>query len=353
MSDTAAEPMNERLVACVRWCPPEDPDETAEQRDQGWVNLGPPLFDRAVALGGRVVAWGYETLTVDFAWDGLYDAVDFLVDAPLAPELASGLALGAVQTISEHAQLALATGPGIKTAALLADLARPGEVLLSPEILVRSDHAVGSLGDPGKRPGRPQLPAVILDPARPLRSAPSSPPGRLTTLPPLSQSSTPAPDSALASFQRSAAKLGSDSTFPEQVGDALQRRDSESLLMLAAEVQKANAPDLAARLEAMASLANGKSGESIRKFRAAKEASRALGGSSYCRAAVALGVALAAAGRPHDGVLEALDGLARARECGDQRGERACAGLLSQIARALGDDTSAQSWYTLAHAELP
>ncbi len=101
---------------------------------------------------------------------------------------------------------------------------------------------------------------------------------------------------------------------------------------------------LADRLEAMAGLARGETGAPLGLLRNAKERTKDAGAVERSRAALALGIALAAAGRETDALLEALDALARAREAADDRGERACSRFLAQLSRGAGDEAAAGLW---------
>jgi hypothetical protein len=157
-----------RILVQADWRPEIDPDISLEERDAQWGEMVVPLFERVIALGGRLIGWGPRSLTADFAWDGLYDAVDFLVDAPLAPELAAGLCHGSLQVVHDAGRVAFVTGAPLRTVAALAQLARPGEVLLSPEVVAEADGRLGTAGEVAARPGRPDIPALILDPENPL-----------------------------------------------------------------------------------------------------------------------------------------------------------------------------------------
>jgi hypothetical protein len=101
---------------------------------------------------------------------------------------------------------------------------------------------------------------------------------------------------------------------------------------------------LADRLEAMAGLARGETGAPLGLLRGAKERTKEAGAAERCRSALALGIALAAAGRETDALLEALEALARAREASDDRGERACSRFLAQLSRGAGDEAAAGLW---------
>jgi hypothetical protein len=105
---------------------------------------------------------------------------------------------------------------------------------------------------------------------------------------------------------------------------------------------------LAQRLEAMACLRSGNVGEALRLLRSAKARARELDSEERCRSALAFGVALLAAGRNADALLEALEALARAREGGDPQGERACARFLAQLTEQAGHHECARTWRALA-----
>ncbi len=159
-----------RLVVCVRFRPPADPDVDVSA-EQSWSQLLRPLAERATALGGRIVGWQTGGISVDFAVDGLQDAVDFLLDEPLSPELSCGLAHGDLTTLTGGSRMALCTGAALVTAAQLAEFARPGEVLVSPALVEATSGELCTTGAPkSSRAGREPVPALILDLANPLRS---------------------------------------------------------------------------------------------------------------------------------------------------------------------------------------
>jgi hypothetical protein len=92
--------------------------------------------------------------------------------------------------------------------------------------------------------------------------------------------------------------------------------------------------ELIRRLDALASLAEGREGEALASLRAAVEV--ASDATSRCRASLAYAIALASVGRDFDALLEAMNALARAREGGDRRGERACLVFVGDLAHAGG-----------------
>ncbi|HEY6722488.1 MAG TPA: hypothetical protein VI197_00615 [Polyangiaceae bacterium] len=139
-----------------------------------------------------------------------------------------------------------------------------------------------------------------------------------------------------------------DSLMPERASLALQRGDPVTLDQLARQLRSEAHNMLADRLDAMACLVRGNTGEALRRLRDAKQRARQLSLSEQCRASLALSVAIAAAGRPIDAMLEALEGLAQARRGGDLRGERACAKFLAQLAHKAGQDQIAGAWQDLS-----
>lgn len=112
----------------------------------------------------------------------------------------------------------------------------------------------------------------------------------------------------------------------------------------AQQMRRAVGDMVADRLVAMTQLAQGKLGEALRKLRACKVEADHGDAVEQCRAALALGIGLAAAGRSTEALLEGLEGLARARQVSDARGERACARFLSRLSRSVGDEYAAARW---------
>jgi len=130
-----------------------------------------------------------------------------------------------------------------------------------------------------------------------------------------------------------------------QVMTALRDGDFEAVQELTTKLRASSQYELLAdRLDAMAALTRGEAGDALRLLRQSKGRSRELSAAHRCRAALALGVGLAAAGRTTEALLEALEGLGCAREANDVRGEEACARFLAQLSRSAGDDAAADVW---------
>jgi hypothetical protein len=131
--------------------------------------------------------------------------------------------------------------------------------------------------------------------------------------------------------------------------EALRNGDAETVERMANQLRVDEGRlELAARLEAMAKLSRGETGDAIRRLRDASDAARKNESGDRCRASLALGVALATANRAEEALLEALDALARARELHDSRGERACTRFLSQLSAIAGHPDVAEAWAALS-----
>ncbi len=90
------------------------------------------------------------------------------------------------------------------------------------------------------------------------------------------------------------------------------------------------------RMRAIARLNRGDIGDALRVLRRARASLDPGQRSLRCQTSLALGLALAYAGRPDDALLEGLDALARARESSDERGVRACISFLARLYAAVG-----------------
>jgi hypothetical protein len=95
------------------------------------------------------------------------------------------------------------------------------------------------------------------------------------------------------------------------------------------------------RMRAMARLSRGDVGDALRVLRRSRAALPPSALGARCQASLALGVALAVAGRPQDALLEGLDALARARENKDDKGASACLAFLARLYTAMSRDEEA------------
>ncbi len=101
------------------------------------------------------------------------------------------------------------------------------------------------------------------------------------------------------------------------------------------------------RMAGVRALARGDTHEALHAMRRAVERSKSCPPHDRCQALLAHAVALTAAGRSVEALLEALDALARAREASDTRGEQACARLLAQLSAKSGHPMASAAWERL------
>ncbi|MBL8609050.1 MAG: hypothetical protein JNL38_17115 [Myxococcales bacterium] len=90
------------------------------------------------------------------------------------------------------------------------------------------------------------------------------------------------------------------------------------------------------RMRAIARMSRGDIGDALRVLRRARVSLDPQAKALRCQTSLALGLALASAGRVDDALLEGLDALARARETSDDRGARACLSFLARLYAAVG-----------------
>ncbi len=111
---------------------------------------------------------------------------------------------------------------------------------------------------------------------------------------------------------------------------------------------------LADRLDALAKLGQGDALTALSALRRARDlatASDAIGEGARgdrCRASLAHAIGLSAAGRGAEALLEALAGLAYARDASDRRGELACARFIAQLSDAASHRASGRVWAAVA-----
>jgi hypothetical protein len=206
-------------------------------------------------------------------------------------------------------------------------------------------------GDGITRATPPPKPSVAPSAAPPAGAArrsvpPKKPQGRASRLPPPPEDPDPAPAAAASPSQH-------PSQVPERpsVVEALRSGDAEIMLAVAEQLRNQGSHDgLIRRVEAMARLAQGEVGHGLDSLREAATSARLRDSKNQSRAALALAVGMALAGRQSEALLQGLQALSRARARADVRGESACAAFLGQLARAAGHPEVAEAW--TAHSQL-
>jgi hypothetical protein len=403
--------MTRSAVLCLRLCEtPKDANNHLE------------YLRRLVAEQGhyaaKLVGWGADRFS--FAFPESERAHVCRLAATLLEELGEhGVGIALREIVVSEGNATRAFGVGLTMAESLANAARPGEVLIDPEMLetpglTRIGSAVVRFGDviirallctrsllstprsspdplpplpPLTPPPRPPDTSPTTDPppalrlslrpaspaAPPFRSPrvshrpppmpeavrrlspppkPSIPPGesaRLGAPPPKPSSAPPVeeePDPAsLALATELSSQHSTDPPLRPSIIEALRSGNASSMLALADQLRTGGARGgLVARLEAMASLAQGEVLHGLDSLLAAATNSKQRGSKNQSRTALALAVGLSIAGKKQEALLQGLEALALARLRADDRGERACCAFLGQLARSVGENDVADAW---------
>jgi hypothetical protein len=154
-----------------------------------------------------------------------------------------------------------------------------------------------------------------------------------------------------AGAARRAIELGLDRSAARLVAFARsQDAASEPLLPIAAPASpdppdvaaggpiSRSAPPSVARMQAISQLSRGHTAQAVGALRSELSSLGNASSGERSKAALALSIALAQAGETEEALLAALDGLARAREGADPRGERACMLFLARLIDTSGGD---------------
>ncbi|TKD05216.1 ATP-binding protein [Polyangium fumosum] len=140
--------MAERIVVSFR-----GPSGPAASSGSGYLDRSLSIRKRAEAHGGALCAWSGEAFSFDFAAEALDEALGFVLEqvaeAQDGEPLRIGLAQGEMQALGSPE--GLAWGEPLVRAERLALIARPGEVLLDPDVAAVQS---GDLVTAGLRRGR-------------------------------------------------------------------------------------------------------------------------------------------------------------------------------------------------------
>lgn len=127
------------------------------------------------------------------------------------------------------------------------------------------------------------------------------------------------------------------SRLGELAKDALLSADNAALERWVDGLRAAGeSPMFTERLRALSRLGRGDIGDALRVLRRTRSALDPRDHKLRCQTSLALGVALSAAGRPQEALLEGMDALARARHVGDERGTHACLAFLAKLYTSVG-----------------
>jgi hypothetical protein len=280
------------------------------------------LCARGEALGGQLVAWSAALLAVSWDGDSIEEAVMLAVSvrqgsSALERAWAGGLAEGDLEALAPDGQrMHLAWGSALISAASLARVARPGEVLVDGDVrALRASqlalHGARSSTDSGQR-----VRGWRLDIEHPWKtSAQGFPPSEVST------------EDVLQIVERRSESPNGVGAHDRQAGESSPPppRTGSSPPKLADHVRALKEHDTSGfGVEALTDL---------RRTRALAEGGSA---TTRCQAALALSMTLCLAGRTDEALLEGLDALARAREAKDPRAIDASLALLAKLYTSAG-----------------
>src|SRR5690349_3096964 len=134
--------MPDRLVVSLRGRTLPARGPTEEQ-----LKVATAFVKRAIAVGGRVIAWQPSAFAFDFDPEAVEEIIELLTGDSLPNGYAAGVAHGAVEAVLDAGyEVALAAGPGLSRAQALSRVARTGEVLLDPTLAGVESRAILTLG---------------------------------------------------------------------------------------------------------------------------------------------------------------------------------------------------------------
>jgi hypothetical protein len=297
---------------------------------------------RGEALGGRLVAWSAALVAMAWDCDSVEEALLLAAsvrEESLSPERAwsSGVSEGELEALApDGARMHLAWGEALVSAAALAHVARPGEVLIDGDL--RAVHA-GQLNLLGPGAASDAVQGGCgwrLDVDHPWKPGPD--PGaagadatdRYLVLPPQD-------DAADTHLDEGAVQ---DTAVVDFTTEELSTSEVLQIVAASAEADAASfrgAEPRPGRLlaERVRKLAGGDVSadaiEALAELRRARTRAEGRPAASRCQAALALAMTLGIAGRPEEALLEALDALARAREAREPKAVVACMALLAKL----------------------
>jgi len=276
------------------------------------------LCARGEALGGRLISWTGTGLALAWDADSLAAAVILaasITEEALPPECmwAAGMAEGELEPLAlREPQMHLASGGALVLAALLARMAKSGEVLVDANMRAVRAGQLSLLGSRTATEAGHRVRGWRLDLQHPWKGLTEPTPGRAL---PARASRSSRPDRAP---NASPSRRPSHKSHPD----------------LAEHIRRLTVG--AASMDTLRTLAE------VRQARAKAASGSA---AARCQTALALAMTLLVACRPEEALLEALDALARARESRSRRAIGACKALLAKVYAVAGAGPRATSLF--------
>ncbi len=301
------------------------------------------MCSRGEALGGRLVAWSAALVGVAWDTDSLEEALLLATSIreealTLPRSWACGMAEGEMEALApDGARMHLAWGEALLRAASLARIARAGEVLVDGDVRALRAGQLSLVGARAATDAGQRVRGWKLDLEHPWKRAGG---GGAADADVTDAYAVPDVASAVLPPLESAPTL--EMQAMQFLGDELST--AEVLQIVEAATPPEAPPEsrlqgskLAERVRSLArgeeSLEGIEALAHLRRARAAAEGGPVI---TRCQAALALAMALTLAGRGEEGLLEALDALARAREADDAKAVGACMALLAKLYAGAG-----------------
>jgi hypothetical protein len=160
--------MTERIVVCLS----EPPSRTALASSGSFIVRARELMLRAKAFGATLCTWSVDSLSFGFQVDDLEEAVGFVTGPDtrdLARAFGVGIVRGTLDLLTSDAEIEPGWGPVVRQALDLAQVAKPGEVLIERETLATCHVRLVTRGS-RTTSGTPPVRAYSIDVDSPLRA---------------------------------------------------------------------------------------------------------------------------------------------------------------------------------------
>lgn len=295
---------------------------------------------RGEALGGRLVAWSAALLAMAWETDAIEEAIELATslrqeEAPTSERAWScGVAEGELEALAPDGQrMHLAWGEALVSAASLARVAKPGEVLVDGDVRALRSGQLALIGARSSTDAGQRVRGWRLDLDRPWKNGP-----------PIFEALQERDETMLVTADE-LEFVHPDATQPMKAvdfdedelssGDVLQVVEGGSSQPFEEELStsaRRREGTLADRVRALSQHPKNRDPVvAIADLRRARARAEDAAPGVRCQASLALAVTLSIAGRVEEALLEGLDALASARAADDPKAINACIALLAKL----------------------
>jgi hypothetical protein len=299
---------------------------------------------RGEALGGRLVAWSAALLAMAWETDAIEEAIELATslreEAPASERAWScGVAEGDLEALAPDGQrMYLAWGEALVSAASLARVAKPGEVLVDGDVRALRSGQLALIGARSSTDGGKRVRGWRLDLDRPWKNGP-----------PIFEALQERDETMLVTADE-LEFVQPDATQPMKAvdfeedelssADVLQVIEGVSLQPFEEELStsaRRREGTLADRVRALSQHPKNRDPVvAIADLRRARARAEDAAPAVRCQASLALAMTLSIAGRVEEALLEGLDALASARAADDPKAINACIALLAKLYTGAG-----------------